>query len=93
MTTITMIISIAAVLTALAALSVALLNRWYGEHFSTAVDYRKVLEVDGKEHYHYSFTASRSNTFIGRTVGRVYIAFAAARYDRLVLKHRPITTA
>jgi hypothetical protein len=92
MTTITMILSIAAVLTALAALGVALLNRWYGEHFSTAVDCRKVLEANGKEHDHYSFTASRSNTFIGRTVGRVYIAFAAARYDRLVRKHRAITT-
>jgi len=93
MTTITMIFSIAAVLTSLAALSVGLLNRWYGEHFSTAVECRKVLEADGQEHDQYSFTASRSNTFIGRTVGRVYIAFAAARYDRLVRKHRPIATA
>ncbi|MBB5547585.1 hypothetical protein [Paraburkholderia fungorum] len=54
MTTITMIISISAVLAGLAALSAGLLNRWYGEHFSTAVDCRKVLEADGKEHDRYS---------------------------------------
>ncbi|MBN3776998.1 hypothetical protein G3O06_05365 [Burkholderia sp. Ac-20345] len=89
----TTIISIATLLTSLAALSLWLLNRWYGVHFSSAVECRKVLEADGQEHDHYSFTASRSNTFIGRTVGRIYIAFAAARYDRLVRKHRPIATA
>ena len=93
MTTMTTIISIATLLTSLAALGVGLLNRWYGMHFSTAVERRKVLEADGQEHDHYSFTASRSNTFIGRTVGRVYIAFSGARYDRLMHKNRPIPTA
>lgn len=90
MTTITIVISIA---TSLAALSVGLLNRWYGVHFSTAVECRKVLEADGHEHDRHSFTAWRSNTFIGRTVGRVYVAFAAARYDRLERKHRSRATA
>ncbi len=93
MTTMTTVISIAALLTSLAALSVGLLNRWYGVHFSTAVECRKVLEADGQEHDHYSFTALRSNTFIGRAVGRVYIAFSASRYDRLTRKNRPIPTA
>ncbi|WP_156432566.1 hypothetical protein [Burkholderia sp. MSMB1498] len=84
MTLIMMIVSIATLLTSLAAVSVALVNRWYGEHFSTAIERRKVTEADGQTHDHYSFSASRSNTLIGRTVGRIYIAFAAARYDRLV---------
>lgn len=87
------IISLATLLTSLAALGLWLLSRWYGVHFSTAVECRKVLESDGKEHDHYSFTASRSHTSIGRTVGRVYIAFAAARYDRLVRNQRTIVTA
>ncbi len=92
MTLATMIISIAALLTLLAAVSVALVNRWYGEHFSSAVECRKVMQADGQEHDDYSFTASRSNTFIGRTVGRAYIAFAAVRYSRLMRKHaRPIS--
>ncbi|CAB3740255.1 hypothetical protein LMG22037_06376 [Paraburkholderia phenoliruptrix] len=93
MTMTTMIISIATLLTLLAALTIGLLDRWYGKHFAAAVECRKVLEADGQEQDHYSFTASRSNTFIGRTVGRVYIAFAAARYDRLVRKHQPIAAA
>jgi hypothetical protein len=93
MTLATMIISIATLLTLLAALSVGLLNRWHGEHFAAAVECRKNLEADGQEQDLYSFTASRSNTLIGRTVGRAYIAVAAARYDRLVRKHRPIAAA
>ncbi|WP_241299385.1 hypothetical protein [Burkholderia stabilis] len=90
MTLITMVVSIATLLTLLAAMSVALVNRWYGEHFSSAIESRKVMEADGQERDQYSFTASRSNTFIGNTVGRVYIAFAAARFDR---KHRPLASA
>lgn len=93
MTTITWIVSIASLFTALAALSVGLLNSWYGVHFSTAVECRKVLEADGQQRDHHSFTASRSNTLIGRTVGRVYIAFASARYDRMMRKRRPVPTA
>ncbi|MBB4518146.1 hypothetical protein GGD68_006952 [Paraburkholderia fungorum] len=88
MTLATMIISVIALLTLLAALSVALVNRWYGEHFSSALECRKVMQADGQEHDDYSFSASRSNTFIGRTVGRAYISFAAVRYNRLMLKHR-----
>lgn len=90
MTTINIIVSIAALLTSLVALSFALLNRWYGVHFSSAVECRKVLESDGQQREHYSFTASRANTFIGRTVGRVYIRITSARYDRMARKHRPI---
>jgi hypothetical protein len=91
MTLATLIIAVATLLTLLAAVSVALVNRWYGEHFSSAVECRKVTEADGQEHDHYSFTASRSNTFIGHTVGRAYIAFAAVRYDRLMRKRPPAT--
>ena len=93
MTIATMIISIATLLTLLAAVSVALVNRWYGGHFSAAVECRNVMEADGQMHDQYSFTASRSNTFIGHTVGRAYIAFAAVRYDRLLREHRPATAA
>jgi hypothetical protein len=93
MTFATMIISMATPLTLLAALSVSLVSRWYGEHFYSAVECRKVMEAHSQERDHYSFTASRSNTFIGHTVGRAYIAFAAARYARLMRKHRPATSA
>jgi hypothetical protein len=93
MTLITMVVSIATLLALLAAMGVALINRWYGEHFSTAIESRKVMEADGQERDQYSFTASRSNTFIGNTVGRVYVAFAAARFDRLDRKHRPLARA
>ncbi|WP_175977033.1 hypothetical protein [Burkholderia sp. BCC1047] len=89
MTLVTMAISIATLLTLLTAVSVALINRWYGEHFSAAIECSKVLGMNGDEHGHYSFTASRSNTLIGRTVGRAYIAFAKARYERLMRMHRP----
>jgi hypothetical protein len=88
MTLATMIISVVALLTLLTAASVALVNRWYGEHFSSTVECRKMMQADGQEHDDYSFSASRSNTFIGRTVGRAYISFAAVRYNRLMLKHR-----
>lgn len=93
MTLATMIISIATLLTLLAAVSVSLVNRWYGEHFSSAVECRNVMEADGQARDQFSFTASRSNTFIGHTVGRAYIAFAAARYDRLMRKYRPAAGA
>jgi hypothetical protein len=93
MTLATIVILIATLLTLLAAVCVALVNRWYGEHFSSAVERRKVMEADGQLHDHYSFTALRSNTFIGHTVGRAYIAFAAVRYDRFMRKHRPATAA
>lgn len=53
----TMRISIASLLVSLAALGVALLNRWYGEHFSAAVSCRKIVELDGQECDHYSLSA------------------------------------
>lgn len=88
MTLATMIISVVALLTLLMAASVALVNRWYGEHFSSGEECRKMMQADGQERDDYSFSASRSNTLIGRTVGRAYISFAAVRYNRLMLKHR-----
>lgn len=88
MTLATMIISVVALLTLLAAVSVALVSVWYGEHFSSAVECRKVMQADGQEHDDYSFSASHSNTFIGRTVGRAYVSIAAVRYNRLMLKRR-----
>ncbi|WP_157763920.1 hypothetical protein [Paraburkholderia aromaticivorans] len=90
---VTLAFGIAVLLASLLALGISLVKYWAGEHYSAAVECRKVLEPDGQERDHYSFTGSRSNTFIGRTVGRVYIACAGARYDRMVRKHRPATTA
>ncbi|MDR6208163.1 hypothetical protein [Paraburkholderia graminis] len=90
---VTMAFGVAVLLASLLTLGISLVKYWAGEHYSVAVECRKVLEPDGQERDHYSFTGSRSNTFIGRTVGRVYIAFAEGRYDRMVRKHRPATTA
>jgi hypothetical protein len=90
---VTMAFGITVLLGSLLALGISLGKYWAGEHYSVAVECRKVLEPDGQERDHFSFTGSRSNTFIGRTVGRVYIAFAGARFDRMMRKHRPATTA
>lgn len=89
----TLIVATAALLASLAALCIALVKRWEGWHYSAAVSCNKVVDGDGQERDHYSFTASRDNTLIARTVGRAYIAVAEARYDRLVGKHQPVSAA
>ncbi|MBY8608188.1 hypothetical protein K7N18_25510 [Burkholderia arboris] len=91
--TLTLTIVTAALVASIAALCVVLVKRWEGWHYSAAISYAKVVDAEGRERDHYSFTATRDNTLIARTVGRAYIALAQARFDRLVRKHHPINAA
>ncbi|MBA9859166.1 hypothetical protein [Ralstonia insidiosa] len=53
-----------------------------GRHFSAHVQCQRVIGADGQERDHWSLTTFRANTLIGRTVGRLYVALAHARFAR-----------
>ena len=53
-----------------------------GCHFHAYVQCQKVTGPDGQERNQCSLTTFRANTLIGRTVGRLYVALAYARFAR-----------
>lgn len=53
-----------------------------GRHFYAYVQCQKVICANGQENDRWSLTTFRANTIIGRTVGRLYVAHAQARFAR-----------
>jgi hypothetical protein len=54
-----------------------------GRHFYAYAQCQRVTDPDGLERDHWSLATFRANTLIGRTVGRIYIALAHARFTRM----------
>lgn len=78
-----LLISIAALVLSLLALLVTLTSRQTTQHFYAYSSCRREVSADGKERESWSFTSGYANTFIGRTVGPLYIAIARLRHKRL----------
>lgn len=78
-------ISIAALVVACLALYVTVSSRTT-EIFYAYSQCRQVVGHDGKEGDCWSFTAAHSDTFIGRTFGKICIAMAHAKHVRMVRK-------
>jgi hypothetical protein len=53
------------------------------QHFYAAIRCSQVIGLDGKERDSYSFDSGRADTLIGRTIGRLYIAWMRAKFFRL----------
>ncbi|WP_155293125.1 hypothetical protein [Comamonas testosteroni] len=80
-----LVISVAALVVACLALYVTVSSRTT-EHFHAYSQFRRVVGHDGKERDCWSFNAAHSETFIGRTFGKIYIAMAHAKHARMVRK-------
>ncbi len=83
-----LIISILALIVALAALIITLASASTRSHFDAYSQARIEIGPDGQERESWSFSASRANTFIGATIGRVYIALVEAKFNRDQRKRR-----
>jgi hypothetical protein len=86
--TIEMMIAILALSVATATLVVTLASQAVKSQFSATCEARMEVGHDGQEREAWSFSAWRANTFIGATVGRVYVAFAEAQFNRAQRKRR-----
>lgn len=82
------IIASIALTVALVALVVILASKQTRQHFHAYSECRRVVGIDGKERDDWSFSAWRANTLVGNTIGRVFVAFASARFDRQDRKRR-----
>lgn len=81
------LISSAALVIALLALFVTLVSRQTKQHFYAYSSCSHEIGPDGQERDCWQFHSGFANTLIGRTVGRVYIALAHAKYQRLVRRY------
>lgn len=79
----TTIISLIALAAALCSLWVALRNSAADPHYYAEISCSRYLDDGGKERVSYSFSHWHDNTVFGKTVGRLCIALARRRYDRL----------
>ncbi|WP_283223898.1 hypothetical protein [Limnohabitans lacus] len=86
--TMEMMIAILALSVATAALGVTLARQAAKSHFSATCEARMEIGPDGQEREAWSFSAWRAKTFIGATVGRVYVAFAEAQFNHAQRKRR-----
>jgi uncharacterized membrane protein len=86
--TIEMMIAVLALAVTILALGVVLASQSVKRHFSATCEARMEIRPDGQEREASSFSAWRANTLIGATVGRVYVAFAEAQFNRDQLKRR-----
>lgn len=80
--TMEMMIAILALAVAISALSVTLASPSVKSHFSATCEARIQIGPDGEERETWSFSAWHASTFIGATIGRVYIGIAEARFKR-----------
>lgn len=83
-----LVISSIALVIALAALAVTLASKQTQQHFSAYSECRRVVGHDGQERDEWSFSAWRANTLVGNTIGRAFVAFASARFERHDRKRR-----
>lgn len=77
-------ISIVALGIACIALVAALTSGAKRQHFTASSQCSRVIGEDGQEHDLWSFSSSHSNSLIGRTFGKLCIAVARRRHERLV---------
>lgn len=82
------IISSLALVVAVAALAVTLASSQTQQHFHAYSECRCVVGHDGQKRDEWLFSAWRANTLVGNTIGRVFVAFASARFDRQERKRR-----
>ncbi|MCU6502249.1 hypothetical protein LPN04_31090 [Rugamonas sp. A1-17] len=75
-------LSVCALVLAICALLITVASRSTRQHFDAYSQCRLEVGQDGQERESWSFHSSRANTLVGTTVGRVYIALAAAKFDR-----------
>ena len=75
-------ISIVALVVALAALAVTLASNQTRQHFHARIECRRAMGHDGRERDEWSFSGGWVNTLIGQTVGRVYVCLASTRFAR-----------
>lgn len=61
----------------------------YSIHFNVYYQCQKVINDKGETSDKWSFSAWHDNTFIGKTIGKLYIAFQSARFYR---KHHQAMT-
>lgn len=77
-------ISIIALGVACIALFAALTSGAGRRHFTASSECRHVTGEDGQVRDSWTFASSHSNTLIGHTFGRLCIAVARVRHERLV---------
>ncbi len=82
----TLTIAIFALFVASFALIITLLSASTQQHFYAHSQCSRVIGQDGQEHDSWSFTFGHSNTLIGRTIGRLFIAVAHAKHARMIRK-------
>lgn len=66
----------------LTVLALALLGGLVSRHCYAYSECRRAVGPDGVERDQWSFSAGHSNTFIGNTLGPIFIAIARANYER-----------
>lgn len=71
----------------LAITLIALLYILGSRHSSAASSCRREIGPDGIERDAWSFSSGHDNTWVGRTMGPVLIAFARIRHERFVRRH------
>ncbi len=82
----TLTVAIFALLVASLALIITVLGSSTQQHFYAHSQCSRIIGRDGQERDSWSFTSGHSNTLIGHTIGRFFIAVAYGKHIRMARK-------